>query len=57
MLFAFRHGPVSYIVAARESAVVIGALLGRFFLLEPLTPKKVMGIAAIVCGVILVKAA
>lgn len=57
ILFAFRYGPVSYIVAARESAVVIGALLGRVYLLEPLTPGKAMGIALIVCGVILVKAA
>ncbi|ETW94334.1 MAG: hypothetical protein ETSY1_35330 [Candidatus Entotheonella factor] len=57
ILFAFRFGPASYVVAARESAVVIGALLGRIFLLEPLTPNKVLGIVAIVCGVILVKAA
>ena len=57
ILFAFRLGPVSYIVASRELAVVIGVLLGRLFLQEQLTPGKVMGIAAIVCGVVLVKVA
>ena len=57
ILFAFRLGSASYVVAVRESSVVIGALLGRILFFEPLTPPKVIGIAAIMCGVILVKAA
>jgi drug/metabolite transporter (DMT)-like permease len=57
ILFAFRLGPVSYIVAAREFAVVIGSLLGVVFLHERLTIKKAVGIVAIVCGLIFVKVA
>lgn len=56
ILFAYRLGPVSYIVAVREFAVVIGALLGRILLCERITPRKVAGMAAIVGGIILVKA-
>jgi uncharacterized membrane protein len=57
ILFAFRLGPVSYIVAAREFAVVIGSLLGVVFLHERLTISKAVGIVAIVCGLVLVKVA
>jgi uncharacterized membrane protein len=56
ILFAYRLGPVSYIVAVREFAVVIGALLGCMFLRERMTLRKVAGMAAIVGGIILVKA-
>jgi drug/metabolite transporter (DMT)-like permease len=57
ILFAFRLGPVSYIVATREFAVVVGALLGVVLLKEPLTRRKLLGIIAITCGLILVKLA
>jgi uncharacterized membrane protein len=57
ILFAFRLGPVSYIVAAREFAVVIGSVLGFVILKERLTLRKIVGIATIVAGLILVKIA
>lgn len=57
ILFAYRLGPASYIVAVREFAVVIGALLGVIFLHEQMTPRKVAGMVAIVVGIILVKTA
>jgi drug/metabolite transporter (DMT)-like permease len=57
ILFAFRLGPVSYIVAAREFAVVLGALLGFFVLKERLTARRVMGITAITIGLVLLKLA
>lgn len=57
ILFALRHGPASYIVAMREFAVVIGAVLGVVRLHEALTTRKVVGIAAITLGLILVKLA
>jgi uncharacterized membrane protein len=57
ILFAFRAGPVSYIVAVREFAVVVGSLLGFWLLKERLTPRKVLGIMAITLGLILVKLA
>jgi drug/metabolite transporter (DMT)-like permease len=55
ILCTFRLGPVSYIVATREFAVVIGALLGVYCLQERLTARKVVGIVAIVGGLILIK--
>ncbi len=55
ILFAYRLGPASYIVAVREFAVVIGALLGVVFLRERMTLRKTIGMAAIVTGIILVK--
>ncbi|NKB70193.1 MAG: EamA family transporter [Candidatus Latescibacteria bacterium] len=56
ILFAFQAGPVGYIVAARESAVIIGALLGVVLLKEPLTPTKGLAIAAIGLGLFCIKA-
>jgi drug/metabolite transporter (DMT)-like permease len=57
ILFAFRLGPVSYIVAVREFAVVIGACFGVLCLNERLTPPKIVGMGAILCGLVLVKLA
>ncbi len=57
ILFAYRLGPASYIVAVREFAVVVGALLGVMFLGERLTFGKVAGMLAIVVGIVLVKTA
>jgi uncharacterized membrane protein len=55
ILFAFTRGPVNYIVAVREFAVVLGALAGVIFLKERLTLLKVVAICAIVIGVISIK--
>jgi uncharacterized membrane protein len=52
-----RLGPVSYIVAVREFAVVIGSILGFVVLKERLTVRKGIGIAAITLGLALVKVA
>jgi len=57
ILFTMRLGPVSYIVAAREFAVVIGSILGFVILKEPLTVRKGLGITAITLGLVLVKVA
>ena len=50
-------GPVSYIVAVREFAVVIGSILGFVVLKEQLTICKGIGIVAITLGLVLVKVA
>jgi len=55
ILFAFRAGPVGYIVAVREFAVVLGALAGIIFLKEKSTTAKIIGICAIVIGIMLIK--
>ena len=48
---------MSYIVATREFAVVIGATLGIVLLKEPPTLRKILGIAAITAGLIFIKLA
>jgi uncharacterized membrane protein len=55
ILFAFTRGPVNYIVAVREFAVVLGALAGIVFLKERLTLVKVLAIGVIVIGIIGIK--
>jgi drug/metabolite transporter (DMT)-like permease len=57
ILFAYRLGPASYIVAVREFSVVLGALLGVILLREQITFRKIGGMTAIVAGIILVKMA
>jgi uncharacterized membrane protein len=55
ILFAFTRGPVNYIVAVREFAVVLGALAGIIFLKERLTLVKAVAICVIVIGIIGIK--
>lgn len=55
ILFAMTMAPVSYIVALREFAVVVGAFLGVVFLKERLTPGKVFAILAITLGLVFIK--
>ena len=55
ILFAFTMGPVSYIVAVREFAVVLGALAGIIFLKERVSIPKIVAICAIVFGIISIK--
>jgi drug/metabolite transporter (DMT)-like permease len=57
ILFAFQIEKLSYIVAVREFAVVIGAILGLTILKERPTYKKLLGITAITAGMILIKLA
>ena len=57
ILFVFQMAQVSYVVAARELAVAIGALLGFIFLKEQFTAQKLLGIMGIVIGMILIKMA
>jgi len=55
ILFAFAMGPVGYIVAVREFAVVLGALAGFIFLKERFTIRKMVAICIIVIGIISIK--
>jgi uncharacterized membrane protein len=57
ILFIFRIAPVSYVVAMRESAVAIGALMGFVFLGEKFTGIKIAGIVLIVLGMMAIKMA
>jgi drug/metabolite transporter (DMT)-like permease len=55
ILFAYTKGPVSYIVAARESSVVVGVILGFIFLRENVTRLKLIGVLGIAAGLALIK--
>ena len=57
ILFAFQTGNVSYIVALREFAVVIGSALGVLLLKETMTRPKLIAIIAITLGLIFIKLA
>lgn len=55
ILFAFRLGPVSYIVATRELSVVAGSALGIAFLGERLSVAKAVAIGVITLGLVAIK--
>lgn len=55
ILFAYSHGPVSYVSAVREFSVVIAALLGAYFLKERIGVLRWIGIALVVAGMVLIK--
>ncbi len=55
ILFALQMTKVSYVFAARECSVVVGALLGRYLLKERLTVLRWACIVAVVTGTILVR--
>jgi uncharacterized membrane protein len=55
ILFAFQVAKLSYVVAVREFAVVIGAVLGLAVLKERLSASKVLGIALITAGIVLIR--
>lgn len=55
ILFAFRVGAMSSIVAFRELSVVLGAGLGVWLFKEAMPPRKSVGVAAIAVGLVLVK--
>lgn len=55
ILYAYTLGPVSYIVAMREFAIVIGVLLGAVFLKEKVTTRKWIGVLIIVIGLVFIR--
>lgn len=55
ILFAFKMGPVGYIVAVRELSVVFGSLAGIIFLKERRTVTKIAAISVIVIGNICIR--
>lgn len=55
ILIAFTLGPLSYIVAVREFAVVFGALAGLIFLKETFSIIKILAIIGITIGMVCIK--
>jgi drug/metabolite transporter (DMT)-like permease len=52
VLFAMRMAPVSHVAPARELATLVGAYLGSRLLKEQSGPRRIVGAACIVAGVI-----
>lgn len=50
-LWAMTHAPVASVAALRETSVLFAALLGAWFLKEAFTPRRMVGVLAIVGGV------
>jgi drug/metabolite transporter (DMT)-like permease len=57
ILFAYSQGPVGYIVAVREVAVVFAALLGARYLKEKISALRWAGIGLVAVGMIMIKLA
>ena len=50
-LWAMTRAPVASVAALRETSVLFAALLGAWFLKEPFTPRRIVGVVTIVGGV------
>ena len=57
ILVAYRQAPAGYVVAVRESSIVLAAALGVLVLKEPMSRIKGFSVAAIVTGIVLIKLA
>ncbi|MCF8257010.1 MAG: EamA family transporter [Flavobacteriales bacterium] len=55
ILFAFQLAPISRIVAVREVSVVLGAMTGYLFFKESFSLVRLLGVATVVFGIVLVK--
>ncbi len=51
-LWAMTQAPMAMVAALRETAVLFAVLLGWWFLKEAFTARRLLGVAAIVCGVV-----
>lgn len=57
ILFVLREGPIAYVVAMRELSVVLGALWGFAVLKEQMNRGRLLGVASILTGLVLIKLA
>ena len=51
-LWAMTQAPVATVAALRETSVLFAALLGSWILKEAFTPRRALGTAVIVAGVV-----
>lgn len=54
ILYVYQTAPVSYVVAVRQTSVIVAVLLGAGVLKEPLGRARLVGAVAIVAGVYLI---
>jgi drug/metabolite transporter (DMT)-like permease len=56
-VWAMTQAPVALVASLRETSVLFATLIGARLLNEKLTPRRWAGVAAVVIGVIALKAA
>lgn len=54
VLFAFRLAPASYVVATRETSIVVATVLGRLVLGEAITPRRAAAALSIAAGAVVI---
>ncbi len=54
VLYAFRLAPTGYVVATRETSIVIATIFGRLWLGETITKTRALAAAAIVTGAVII---
>ena len=54
VLYAFRLAPTAYVVATRETSIVIATIFGRLWLGEIVTPARAIAVLAIVVGAVVI---
>jgi uncharacterized membrane protein len=52
IILAFALGNVGAITALRETSIVFAAVIGRVFLAEALTPRRLLVCLAVTCGAV-----
>jgi drug/metabolite transporter (DMT)-like permease len=57
ILFALQKSPTPYVAAVREISIVFGSILGICYLKEERNKRKLIGIATILLGAIIIKTA
>lgn len=54
VLYAFRLAPTAYVVATRETSIVVATIFGRVWLGEGVTRARALAVAAIVVGAVII---
>ena len=57
VIWAYKHAPAPYVVALREISIVFATLLGVYVLKEKIYGRKVMGVALILAGILIIRLA
>lgn len=57
VIWAYKHAPAPYVVALREISIVFATLLGVYILKERIYRRKVIGIALILAGILIIRLA
>jgi len=54
VLFAMTLAPLAYVAPSREVGMMVGVIVGALLLRETLSVQRLLGVAAMVCGVVLI---